>query len=158
MNSNLFLFYIYVIIALCFLIPLSYIISLELFNLIVSLIFIYLNYSVVYNNLINSNKLKYYKLIDFYVNRRQLFLCISILEFSLIQGYFDNIFIYSYLAYCYKSLFYFQIAEYYYLKALFYSPSNVVILNNLFELYNMSEQSNKANEIYDRILLLNKNN
>nr|YP_010155934.1 putative chloroplast RF37 [Cumathamnion serrulatum]QQY85350.1 putative chloroplast RF37 [Cumathamnion serrulatum] len=157
MNNNLVLFYLYIVITLLLLVPLCYLISIQLFKIIYSTIFSYLNYNLylLNFNIVDSNKsIKFFNL---YIQEKQWFLCISMLELVYEKEAHSNIILLSNLAYCYKSLNLWQIAEYYYLKALFYSPSNLSILNNLSNLYMISNNINKAEKINRRILLLKNN-
>nr|QCI05955.1 hypothetical protein [Delesseria sanguinea] len=157
MNNNLVLFYLYIVITLFFLVPLCYLISIQLFRIIYCTIFNYFNYDLFFSNFNIEDNSKYVKFFNFYLQEKQWFLCISMLELAYEKRACDNIILLNNLAYCYKNLNFWQITEYYYLKALFYSPSNLSILNNLSNLYIISNQVNKSDKINRRIILLNNN-
>nr|YP_009326608.1 hypothetical chloroplast RF37 [Membranoptera platyphylla]AMJ16865.1 hypothetical chloroplast RF37 [Membranoptera platyphylla] len=157
MNNNLVLFYLYIVITLFFLVPLCYLISIQLFHIIYCTIFSYLNYNLYFSSFQTRDSAKYIQFFNFYIKEKQWFLCISMLEFAYEKKICDNMILFNNLAYCYKSLDFWQITEYYYLKALFYSPSNLSILSNLSNLYKASNQMNKAKEINRRIFLLKNN-
>nr|YP_009295220.1 hypothetical chloroplast RF37 [Dasya binghamiae]AOH77232.1 hypothetical chloroplast RF37 [Dasya binghamiae] len=150
MYTQLVLFYVYMFICLLFLVPLSYLISIELFYIFYSIILCYTNYEV---NKLNQGK--FLSFFNLYTKRKQWFLCISMLEFIYHQQFFIPVITCKYLAYCYKNLDYLKLAEYYYLQALSYAPSNIYILQNLVELYKKSNDDIKAEEINNRIVLLN---
>nr|YP_009332828.1 hypothetical chloroplast RF37 [Membranoptera tenuis]AKL79084.1 hypothetical chloroplast RF37 [Membranoptera tenuis] len=157
MNNNLVLFYLYIVMTLFFLVPLCYLISIQLFHIIYCIIFSYLNYNLYFSNFQTKNSIKYKQFFNFYIKEKQWFLCICMLELAYEKKICSNIILFNNLAYCYKGLDCWQITEYYYLKALFDSPSNLSILNNLSSLYRVSNQVNKAKEINRRILLLKNN-
>ena len=153
MDTNLFLFYLYIIIILLFLLLLSYLISLEIFDTFYSIIFLNKNKNL---NYVDEMILLYF--FDTYVKRKKWFLSISMLEFCYSQNFLDPSTISNRLAYCYSELSYLSISEFYYLNALFYSPSNIVILKNLIKLYNKLKNYTKVEEMNQRILNLNSSN
>lgn len=142
MDTNLFLFYFYLLIILFFLLILSYLISLELFSIFHCL-------SLKYRKL-DLNEISetlFFLFISLYTKRRQWLICISMLEFFYLKKVFSLSIIANKLAYCYQKLSYLSIAEFYYLKALSYSPFNIVILNNLSNFYTESKDYYKAERI-----------
>nr|YP_009391144.1 hypothetical protein [Dipterocladia arabiensis]ARW59288.1 hypothetical protein [Dipterocladia arabiensis] len=150
MNTNLLLFYVYLIIIVCFLLFLSYLISLELINLLYYIIFKYNKFNI---NEINENIYLFF--VSLYTKRKQWFLCISMLEFLYLKKISSLPILNNNLAYCYKNLSYSAIAEFYYLKGLSYSPFNIMILKNLFQFYTESKNYDKAKKINERIISLN---
>lgn len=152
MNNNIVLFRSYLIITFSFLIPLCIFISLELFQLLKVLILLRIN-----SNKISLDKDTFSVLVAFFINRKKWFITISILELFLDVKIIHNLNIYNSLAYCYTTLSYLQIGEYYYLKALSYDSNDINTLANLAALYDLSSNSYKASKIYRRISIIDKN-
>lgn len=153
MNNNVLLFYIYIIITLIFLVPLFYLISVELFQI---LYIIYFHINRQKNMKITDNQINY--IINLYIKRNQWFLCISMLE-SLYKNtiQYDYVTISIYLAYCYEKLNYMEIAKFYYLQVLSYSPSNIKALSRLAFFYTLSNEVHQASKFNKRIDLLKNN-
>nr|QCI06401.1 hypothetical protein [Dictyurus purpurascens] len=154
MKSNITLFYIYIFVTLVFLMPVCYLITKDLFRV---LSFFYYRYSIYYYDFLDMSQDKLNKKIDFYLFKKQWFVCISMLEFFYENKIFTNFVVLLYLGYCYENLFYFHIAEYYYLKSLSFSKNNLLILNKLANLYKLSKQNIKELKILKQISLLQDN-
>ena len=150
MNNTFLLFYIYILITLFFLVPLFCLINIELYKIFNVLYFNFFN-----TNISNTSLLQFYSLINFYIKRNKWFFCICMLEFLYKKEIANNyISILMYLAYCYERLNYLYIAEYYYLKILSYSPSNIDTLSKLSAIYKVLNQTEKLSKISSKINLL----
>nr|YP_009397132.1 hypothetical protein [Thuretia quercifolia]ARW66318.1 hypothetical protein [Thuretia quercifolia] len=151
MKNNITLFYIYIFVTLVFLIPLCYLITIDLFRIF----YFFPDRSCIdYSSFSNLNEYQLKQKINYYLSRKQLFVCISMLEFFYESNIFTNFIIFTYLGYFYESLSYFQIAEYYYLNLLSYSQSDLLILNKLANLYKLSKENFKESKILNQISLL----
>nr|YP_009399616.1 hypothetical protein [Digenea simplex]ARW69435.1 hypothetical protein [Digenea simplex] len=150
MTSNVLIFRCYLCIALCFLIPFSILLSVQV-------------YSIFQTNLIISwlgKEFKEKKIIDedFYSNLSKSYLRRKKwLDFIALHEFFYNYDIvnkdrlYSSLAYCYESSIFTKTAEYFYLKAVFLSPSSLPILKKLLKFYKKFESFEKVSKLSDQI-------
>lgn len=154
MITNILLFRIYIIFALFFLLPFSFLISVELFHFIKwSFIGLYFNFRHFTKNFeLNSNNSTL--LFEFYYKRKKWFLSVCLLELSCIIEIIDKTLLFSFLAYLYEQISYLNIAEYYYLKANLHSPYNTDILSSLANLYDIWDKPDKALVVYRQILSL----
>lgn len=152
MTNNILLFRLYVIFALLFLIPLSFVITQQTYVLIKNYVFIL--YLLFFSNQKVKNIIskKFYAYIfDFYVIRKQFFVCISLAELSLVFFPQNKFSTYTSLAYCYQKNKFFYVAEYYYLKSLAIMPNDITILNSLIELYKNLRDPDKVSFISKQI-------
>nr|YP_009395898.1 hypothetical protein [Dasya naccarioides]ARW65084.1 hypothetical protein [Dasya naccarioides] len=149
MSNNFILFYLYLLMILLFLSILSYLISIELFYLFYIIFFTKINY-----NLSQVDKETFIHFVNLYTKRKEWLLFISMLEFYLNKKRFDPVTIYNNLGYCYSSLYYFQIAEYYYCNALLIDKNSMLTLQNLSQLYKKFSNDNKLNQINNMIALI----
>nr|YP_009397753.1 hypothetical protein [Sonderella linearis]ARW66939.1 hypothetical protein [Sonderella linearis] len=144
MNNNILLFRSYIVISLLLLLPLSMYLTLELWQIFQFILF----------KQINLDKNNYLRILNVYIDRKKWLLCISFLEVSSLFNVIAMDINLMYLAYCYRNLNYYNIAEYYYLKAIFYSPCNIIILSNLASMYNLLGRKNDAINLYRQIYSL----
>nr|YP_010170872.1 hypothetical protein K8K75_pgp194 [Chondria tumulosa]QSD57013.1 hypothetical protein [Chondria tumulosa] len=156
MNNNTVLFRLYVIFILCFLIPMSFVVSLQIYSLFKDFFAIYF----LYNFTIRSSKLLldyhyYNKLFDLFLERQQFSLCISSAELFASIFLVNIDLVYTLLAFCYQKNSFFYIAEYYYLKALSFSPTSIVILSSLAKIYSKTGNYNQLKYINNKISQLN---
>jgi len=153
MNNNALVFYLYIIVTLLFLLPLFYFITNELLQMITSLYF----YKTK-QNLFQIGTKEFIYIFNLYMKRNEWFICISMLEnLYKNQKLIHLRIILIYLAFCYEKLSYLNIAKYYYLQVLLYEPSNIYVLNKLAYIYKLSNESEKLNDIYQRINLIKNN-
>nr|ARW64051.1 hypothetical protein [Chondria sp. (in: red algae)] len=146
MDHNIILFRLYIIIALCFLIPLSLLVSIQLYSLFKSyaLTYFLLNF-FLNNNKVNCNNKDYDTLFILLLKQQRFFLCISSVEYLLSLRYSELDPLYMLLAYCYQNHNFCYVAEYYYLKALSCSPNNEIILSKLTQ---VSSKLSKHPKLY----------
>nr|YP_009394031.1 hypothetical protein [Rhodomela confervoides]ARW62593.1 hypothetical protein [Rhodomela confervoides] len=153
MNSNIFLFRLYVCFALCFLLPVSFFLTGQLYSFVQTYLQLKLCSKLVKEKS-SLDQTLYTELLDLYINRDDWFLCISISELLLEFSLMNNDQIYSSLAYCYQKNSFLDIAEYYYLKALSFSPSNIPILLRLIDVYNQLGSKEKLKKLHYKIKLI----
>nr|QCI06838.1 hypothetical protein [Halydictyon mirabile] len=151
MNLDLILFYIYLTVISLFLFLISYFISIEVFPVFLFNTVLCINFKFLKKNIVNIDEKQYADLFHYYKNQKKWFIYISMLHFVASKKIINYVDIYYSLASCYANLFYNQIAEYYYLKALAYSPYNLNILNGLLKLYRLLNKYDKANKVEYKI-------
>nr|YP_009392162.1 hypothetical protein [Osmundaria fimbriata]ARW60724.1 hypothetical protein [Osmundaria fimbriata] len=151
MVNSIFLFRLYVLAFLLFLIPLSFFTTVQL----LSLIRMILKYNIFFNDFSHNfqvlDVLSFKDIFNFHANRKQWFLCVSLIDLSFHYSNLDTDLLYISLAYSYKTNSFLSIAEYYYLKALSISPSNIVALKSLAIIYDQLGKREKALSLYDKI-------
>lgn len=155
MNDAILLFRGYTVFLLLFLVPLSYFVSVELFHLI-ELTLLYLRFGIFTKKLAldqNNGAI----LFNFYCRRKKWLLSISLMELFSVLNLMNSSLAFGSLAYLYMQLSYWDIAEYYYLKAVSCSPYDVNALSNLANMYNILKKEEKALDVYRQIFLLDNN-
>nr|ARW63629.1 hypothetical protein [Chondria sp. (in: red algae)] len=158
MRNDIFLFRLYIIIALFFLVPLSLMITWQIYYLLRRYILIYslLNMFTKNKKFLPSYE-NYNSLFDIFLDDRKFFLCISFVEF-LIHTSSSNInLMYILLAYCYQKSSFLYIAEYYYLKALDIEPQSKIALSGLVKIYAQLGNIDKLNYVNSQIDILDSN-
>nr|YP_009392586.1 hypothetical protein [Bostrychia tenella]ARW61148.1 hypothetical protein [Bostrychia tenella] len=153
MSNTILFFRVYVIFSLLFLIPFSYFISLELLHFVKFNPMLYLPFNLFIKEFKLDQK-NVMLLFNFYCDRRKWFLSICLLELSCALQVLNKDLVFVSLAYLYRQLSYWTIAEYYYLKAISYSPYNVDVLSSLANMYDILDQTEKATCLYNQILFL----
>nr|YP_009399011.1 hypothetical protein [Taenioma perpusillum]ARW68408.1 hypothetical protein [Taenioma perpusillum] len=148
------LFYLYLFIVLLFLCPLFYFVTLELYQIVKFFLYFTLKYKFISKTLLILHHSQYIEIINTSIRKKDWFTCICMLEFYLLHELLNVNIIYKYLAYCYKELLYFDLAEYYYLKILQNYPDQLNILYYLKELYNLSGDKVKSCQIAERIKII----
>nr|YP_009393001.1 hypothetical protein [Bostrychia moritziana]ARW61563.1 hypothetical protein [Bostrychia moritziana] len=158
MNNNIFLFRFYIVFSLFFLIPLASILTvqfLDFFQLYyINLLFFLSRFDM---KKIFLNRFNDIDLFNFYLISKQWFLAICLLEFSSFCKKMSENSIFSYLAFCYRKLSYYNIAEYYYLKAISLSSQDVYLLGALASMYDEMKLNDKALSLYRQIYNFDKN-
>lgn len=157
MNNNILLFRSYVVCSYFFLIPLALFVTnqfLQFFKLYYISCFLFLSYFSMVKKKLNT--LNFMKLFDFYVISKQWFLAICLLEFFNSYHKVSEDWFFISLAFCYRKLSYYNIAEYYYLKAIDISCEDIVLLAALANMYDQIDEYNKAFNIYRQIYHLDK--
>nr|YP_010851525.1 hypothetical protein Ycf37 [Echinothamnion hystrix]WGH14587.1 hypothetical protein Ycf37 [Echinothamnion hystrix] len=151
MNNNVLFFRLYVLIILIFLLVFSFVLSNQLFVIIINK----LKLIFVYNNLqkkIEFNKNFYLSLLDIYLLQGNVLISVALSEFilELNNDLVVKDLIYASLAYSYYSNSFYSIAEYYYLKILSFAPSNYKVILNLAYMYSDLGYKTKANYLFIR--------
>ena len=152
LGSSVFIFRIYLIIAIIFLLFLCSFMTLELIK---SCIYYYIYFVKFYGidhknfNIDNIIFLFQYKL-----KKKQWFSCILMIEFF---QEVQDINYSNFLGICYQKLSLDFVAEYYYLQVLNYDSKNLVILHNLAEIYCKIDKKEEALKIYNRIISIDSN-
>nr|WGH13795.1 hypothetical protein Ycf37 [Lophurella pseudocorticata] len=151
MTNDILFFRLYVLIILVFLLIFSFILSKQLFMIIMNqLKLIFLS-----NNLqkkINFNEDFYFRLLGLYLFHGNVLISVALSEFilELNNDLVTKDLIYASLAYSYYSSSFYSIAEYYYLKILSFAPSNYKAVLNLAHLYSNLGYTTKANYLFIR--------
>lgn len=158
MSNNIFLFRLYILIMLFFLVPLSYIITLQVYNLLRR--YVFLN-SVI--NTINTDKQssqlykEYDDLFDLLLDSKNIFLCISFAELLIKRTSIDTHIIYILLAYSYQKSDFFYVSEYYYLKSNRITSNNLIVLLGLANVYKSLGKINELDYVKSQINRINSN-
>nr|YP_009398582.1 hypothetical protein [Kuetzingia canaliculata]ARW67768.1 hypothetical protein [Kuetzingia canaliculata] len=145
MNHNILLFRLYLFVSLLFLLPLSFLITVQFLS--------FFKIGLLLNNS-NNGKSFFKELFQFFTIRKQWFLCISWVELSFNLNFINKNIFYNCLSYCYQENGFLYIAEYYALKALAMSPSDLIILNSLATIYKQLGQLSKLENISNKISML----
>lgn len=145
MTSNILLFRSYIVFALLFLVPLSLLITQQIYVLIKNYLLISYLFYFSNKNIVDTIDDKCYMyLVSYCLSRKKFFLCISLAELSLFLLPLNKFSIYLSLVYFYKKNKFFYIAEYYSLKALAIMPNDISALNSLLEIYNHLDNPDKV--------------
>nr|ARW68200.1 hypothetical protein [Chondria sp. (in: red algae)] len=156
MFTDVFLFRSYIVIALSVLIPLSFIITLQIYYLLRRYILIdFLLHRRMANKKFTFIYDDYNKLFNLFLDHQKFFLCISSVELCADTFNINTNSLYILLAYCYQKSYFLYIAEYYYLKALDISPNSQIILQGLAKIYSDLGKYDKLNSINSQIETIN---
>nr|YP_009396711.1 hypothetical protein [Ophidocladus simpliciusculus]ARW65897.1 hypothetical protein [Ophidocladus simpliciusculus] len=150
MTNTIFLFRLYLMFALLFLLPLSCVLTFQLISFFKVLFKLYTLLQIPVLTLM-SDQDTCINLFHCYRNREQWVSSIALFELINIFNSRNKDLIYSSIAYCYRLNKFFQISEYYYLKALSINPSNCFLLSNIANFYYSNGKRNKAIAINERI-------
>ena len=159
MSSSILLFRLYMMFAILLLFLASFFITRNIYLLLKSYLLVFNSINFSHNDIkliLDDNLLNYF--VDFYIKRKQFFLCISLMELY-IYIFSDNQYLaYTSLAYCYQKNKFFYVAEYYYLKVLYVFPDNLMILKSLVGIYEKLGNSSKVLIAKNRVKELDDNN
>nr|YP_010197927.1 hypothetical protein LK227_pgp175 [Gracilaria multipartita]UAD86343.1 hypothetical protein [Gracilaria multipartita] len=152
------MFEIYLILVTCFLLPICFLIT----N---NLIYIYHHLKslkqITKKSMINIDNKDILYVAKIYINRKKWLDCITILEFYMKQIRINELIIsaqyYNYIGLCYQSVNIYKIATKYYLKAYNKAPFIKQTLQNLANIYKLSNDTESANKIQNKLTNLNKN-
>jgi len=147
-------FYLYLFTVLLFLSPLFYFITLELYRVLRFFLYFHIKYNFSYKTLLKLHDSEYMEMINWFIIKKEWFICICMLEFFALNKILNIDIIYNYLAYCYQKLCYFDLAEYYYLKVLHNYPDQLNTLYGLKELYSLSRNNAKFDQVNKKIKLI----
>nr|YP_009397344.1 hypothetical protein [Dasyclonium flaccidum]ARW66530.1 hypothetical protein [Dasyclonium flaccidum] len=152
-TNSILLFRSYLLVFLCLLIPLFFLINVEVYQIIKKVYGFYLHSYSSRNNLnLNSFNLWF----EFYVISKQWLLCISMIELFYLSDIIKSDLAFISLAYCYRNINCLEIAEYYYLITLSYVPNDISLLKNLASVYDQLGQYDKAINVYRDVIKLSK--
>jgi len=152
LDSSIFIFRIYLIVAIIFLLFLCSFITLELFRFLFYYYFRFIKFSKLNYALFKVDDV--FILFQYYLKKKKWFFCIVMLEFfqELQDINYGNS-----LGICYQKISLDFIAQYYYLQALTYDSSNLAILHNLASVYHNIGNKAQAIQIYKKIISINSN-
>nr|YP_010850535.1 hypothetical protein Ycf37 [Lophurella hookeriana]WGH13399.1 hypothetical protein Ycf37 [Lophurella hookeriana] len=151
MTNDILFFRLYVLIILVFLLTFSFVLSKQLFMIIINqLKLMFLSNSL--QKKVNFNEDFYFGLLGIYLLHGNLLISVAFSEFILEinNDLVVKDLIYASLAYSYYSNSFYSIAEYYYLKILSFAPSNYKAILNLAYLYSNLGYKTKANYLFIR--------
>lgn len=154
-NVHLISFDIYLVFIICFLSIICYFISFDIRQSISD------NLNLYKIDRIKVIQSDYILLIaKSYILRKEWLSCILMLELMInnIEESKDLKEYYNCLAFCFYSLNMYGKAKEYYLESIKRYPEDLNTLMSLAEVYNKSKDSNKATELYRKILSIDKNN
>lgn len=156
MSNDILLFRSYILIVLFFLVPISLIVTLQIYFVLKSYILIYfLSNSFVRDQKVILHHESYNELFRLLLYNHRFSCCISSVELLIHIINSDMDIFYALLAYCYQKSYFFYIAEYYYLKALNLSPDNEAILSNLSIIYLTLDDNDKLKSINNKLKMIN---
>nr|YP_009773953.1 conserved hypothetical plastid protein [Caulacanthus okamurae]QIZ74570.1 conserved hypothetical plastid protein [Caulacanthus okamurae] len=138
---------IYLLCLTCFLLPVCFLITLEIYKTLKNHIVVY------YSN--NSNSLNS---TQAYIRQKKWLTCIKILEKNIALQKKSTTKYYNILGFCYYYINEYQLSEYYYEQVLKQKPNNISILYKLAKVYLLNKKDKDAKNIYQKILKLDKNN
>ena len=152
MLGNFIVFRLYLVIAICVLLPICYFITLELFNQVLYYLIFFKDVKIMrQNNLIIDD---IYFLVNYFVQRRQWFKCLLMLQFyEYYKSYNSN----KLLGIYFHNLSYNYIARYYYLKSLKHE-TDLELLQNLAYICRDLNDSKMLAEICCKINDIDSNN
>nr|YP_009398156.1 hypothetical protein [Thaumatella adunca]ARW67342.1 hypothetical protein [Thaumatella adunca] len=153
MNSNLFLFRLYVLVFFFFLFIFSFFLTKQVYILLKNYLQLVKFSKIFIKNLFLDEDI-YIKFFNIYINRGNLFLSISMSELFLKIDLFRKDLVYRCLGYCYEESNFLYIAKYYYTKALFFSPSDTKILFRLASTYDKLGDINNATQFFNQVIIL----
>lgn len=150
--NSVFLFRIYLTIAIIFLFPLCSFITLELSRFLVYYYLRFIKFSKSSHDLLKVDDV--FILFKYYLKKKEWFSCIIMLEFF---QELQNINYSNSLGICYQKISLNSIARYYYLQALEHDSMNLIVLHNLASVYDKIGNKEKAIRIYKKIISINSN-
>nr|WGH13008.1 hypothetical protein Ycf37 [Echinothamnion sp.] len=151
MISSIVFFRLYIFIILSFLLLFSFILSKQLFIIILNkLRVVYLFRDLQKKIKLNGDS--YITLFSVYLVRGDILISIALSEFLLeVNGnLIKKDMIYASLAYSYYYHSFYSVAEYYYLKVLYFSPSNGQAISTLAHMYSELGYETRANYLLTR--------
>nr|YP_010850931.1 hypothetical protein Ycf37 [Aphanocladia stichidiosa]WGH13992.1 hypothetical protein Ycf37 [Aphanocladia stichidiosa] len=151
MTNDILFFRLYILIILVFLLIFSFVLSKQLFIIVINqLKLIFLSSKLQKKN--NFNEDFYCSLLEIYLINDNIVISVALSEFvlELNNDLVTKDLIYASLAYSYYSNSFYSIAEYYYLKILSFAPSNYKAISNLAYLYYNLGYKTKANYLFVR--------
>nr|QVY57979.1 hypothetical protein [Betaphycus gelatinus] len=143
----------YLITLNCFLAIICYLITFEIYK-----IFNYyrlISYKLPYNQ---KTLEKTINLSKVYMNYKEWLFSIFTLEKYIQYNYISLSKPCNTLGFCYYNTKNYNFAEYYYNKAIDKEPNNTIFLSNLAEIYVMNKEYQKAKQIYEKVINIDKNN
>nr|YP_010986082.1 hypothetical protein NDC12_pgp136 [Polyopes affinis]WOL37000.1 hypothetical protein [Polyopes affinis] len=150
------MFKLYLLFIILFLMPICYVVIVEIFKLLTK------NY--LFNVLISLKKNKklikdqVLSLASIYIKNKQWLFCLLMLEFYSKLDPLNIGEYYNTIGFCYQVMNFNQLAKKYYIKALKASPSNVLFLKNLAKINYICKDFQAAIDLYNQILVLDSGN
>nr|YP_009295853.1 hypothetical protein Schim_107 [Schimmelmannia schousboei]AOM64788.1 hypothetical protein Schim_107 [Schimmelmannia schousboei] len=144
------MFQLYLICAICFLLPICFLISSELYKLIAR--------NIIYWNINNKSikKENILGLANIYIKTKKWLTCILMLEFHLDNEI--NFEYYNCLGFCYQQISLNEKAKFYYLQASYQEPHNIICLQNVAKIYDILNDQQNAIKSYKKILSIDTSN
>nr|YP_010850733.1 hypothetical protein Ycf37 [Lophurella mutabilis]WGH13594.1 hypothetical protein Ycf37 [Lophurella mutabilis] len=151
MTNDILFFRLYVLTILVFLLIFSFVLSKQLFLIIINQV----KLMFLSNNLqkqVDFNEDFYFGFLGLYLFHGNVLISVALSEFILEinNDVVAKDLIYASLAYSYYSNSFYSIAEYYYLKILSFAPSNYKAILNLAHLYSNLGYKTKADYLFIR--------
>nr|WCH56056.1 hypothetical protein [Calliblepharis sp.] len=141
---------IYLISLILVLFPVCLIITNEIYKILNNYIFQY--YQLI------KNKKNTFKLLQTYIKQKKWLSCILEIEKKIQQKEEFLADYYNALGYCYYYIKIYNLAEYYYDKAINKNPKKIITLCNLAKIYMSKKQYKNAYNIYHKVIELDKYN
>nr|YP_010195878.1 hypothetical protein LK221_pgp177 [Gracilaria bursa-pastoris]UAD83275.1 hypothetical protein [Gracilaria bursa-pastoris] len=155
------MFEIYLILVTCFLLPICFLITNNLIYIYHHLKSLKQIEKITNKNMINIDNKHILYLAKIYINRKKWLDCITILEFHMKQIRINKLIIsaeyYNYIGLCYQYVNIYKIATKYHLKAYNKAPFIKQTLQYLANIYKISGDIERANEIHNKLTNLNSN-
>nr|YP_010951434.1 Ycf37 [Laurencia catarinensis]WMP12373.1 Ycf37 [Laurencia catarinensis] len=152
MTNSCILFCSYIMFVLLFLVPTSLLITKQIYLLLETNVSIrsLTNYFNKKQSTVLSDQF-YVNLLNFYLERKKIFLSISLSELYIYSYPSQRNCVYKSLGQCYQQSGFFYIAEYYYLLYLSISNDSLSVLYSLLEIYNRLDNRAKISLVQDQI-------
>nr|CRF40025.1 Hypothetical protein orf162a [Laurencia snackeyi] len=159
MANSFILFRSYIIFVLLFLVPASLLVTKQIYRLLKTNISICsLTNSFKEKQFLVLNDKFYLSLLNFYLERRKIFLSISLSELYLFFYPAQRNFVCKFLGQCYQRNGFFYVAEYYYLLHLSMFNESLNVLSSLLEIYTLLGNHDKISLVKDKISQLSNSN
>nr|WCH55461.1 hypothetical protein [Hypnea pseudomusciformis] len=115
------------------------------------------NYSFLYLET-NKNHNQLFKVLQIHIKQKNWLTCILTIEEKIKKENKLPIEYYNIIGYCYSSINIYTLADYYYQKALYKEPNNIITLLSLGKIYTITKKYKEAYSIYNRINTIESNN
>nr|YP_010903207.1 hypothetical protein REP76_pgp170 [Hypnea cornuta]WCH55660.1 hypothetical protein [Hypnea cornuta] len=115
------------------------------------------NYSFLYLKS-NKNHNEFVELLQVHIRQKNWLACILEIEEKIKQEENLQIEYYNIIGYCYYSINIYNLADYYYQKALYKESNNIITLLSLGKIYTITKKYQKAYSTYYRVNMIKPSN